>query len=126
MIMNDDVLDGIADVQRRLLLTRLVHDEPQPVPQLSSKSREILQADEGLLQEYLSGSLEIANADKTNIRTHHVHLPKLVEYSYIKWDQDAHVMTQGPKFDDVRPLLEVVDDGQNERSADDVPMTIQK
>lgn len=126
MITDDQVFDAMADVQRRRLLVRLVHDEPQPVPQLSSVACEILRADEGLLEEYLSGSSEIADADKADIRIHHVHLPKLAEYSYIEWDRDAHVTTQGPKFDDMRPLLEAVDETRKERHADDVPMIIEK
>lgn len=109
MTVTDDAFDAMADNERRQLLSRLLHDGPQPVPQLSNASREMLEAHETLLREYLAGSNEIADADKEAIRTHHVHLPKLVEYSHIEWNKDRHVTTKGPKFEDLRPLLEAVD-----------------
>lgn len=126
MMNNDDAFDAMADLQRRQLLNRLFTEDPQPVPLLSSVSQEILQAQEGFLREYLTGSREIANADKADIRTHHVHLPKLTEYGHVKWDRDAHVTTKGPKFDDVKPLLELVENQRDERLAKDAPMTLQK
>ena len=126
MISNDKVFDAMADIQRRRLLVHLLHDDPQPVPRLSSASREMLQAHEKFLREYLSGSREVANADKADVRAHHVHLPKLVEYRYVEWDRDAHITTKGPRFDDVEPLLELVNDHRDERPAKDASMTIRK
>lgn len=126
MINNDEVFDAMADNQRRQLLSSLFYEDPQPVPQLSSVSQEILQAHEGFLREYLSGSREIANANKADIRTHHVHLPKLTEYGHVKWDQDAHATTKGPKFDDVKPLLELVENQRDERPTKDTPVTLRK
>ena len=77
----------------------------------------MLRAHETFLREYLTSSLEVADADKAAVRTHHVHLPKLVEYSYVEWDRDADVVTRGEAFDDVRPLLEVVDSRRDGRLA---------
>lgn len=108
MITNDEAFDAMAERQRRQLLFDLLNFDPQPVAKLSNASQEVLEAHETLLQEYLSGSREIENANKAAIRTHHVHLPKLVQYSYIDWDHDASLVSKGVKFDDVRPLVEVV------------------
>lgn len=118
MITNDEVFDALADIQRRQLLVHLLHDDPLPVPRLSSVSREMIRAHETLLREYLSDSREISKASKADIRTHHVHLPKLAEYGYITWLRDAHMVTKGPDFDEVRPVLEVVDDDRDERAAE--------
>ncbi len=115
MLTNDEAFDAMADLRRRQLLANLLHTDPQAVPKLSSVSQEMLQAHEAFLWEYLSGSQEIENADKAAIRTHHVDLPKLVQYSYVKWDHDDSVVTKGPKFDDVRPLLNVVEKELDER-----------
>lgn len=86
----------------------------------------MLEAHEALLREYLAGSTEIADADKADIRTHHVHLPKLVEYGHIEWNHDTHVTTKGPKFDDVRPLLEDVDADHGEQPVNRASLSVQK
>lgn len=126
MAANDEVFDAMADRQRRQLLGQLLADGPQPVPYLSTVSREILQAHPAVLREYLAGSEEVADANKADIRTHHVYLPKLAEYNYIEWDRDAHVVTSGPSFDDVRPLLELLDEQRDDRRPNSASLTIHK
>ena len=126
MINDGEAFEAMADIQRRKLLRRLFFEDPQPVPQLSSVSQEVLQGHEGFIRDYLSGSQEIDNADKADIRTHHVPLPKLTEYGHVKWDQDAHVTTKGPKFDDVKPMLELVENQREERPAKDASVTLRK
>lgn len=126
MITNDEAFDAMADLRRRQLLVGLLHTDPHSIPTLSSVSQEMLQAHEALLGEYLSGSEEIENADKAAIRTHHVHLPKLVQCSYIEWDHDGSVVTKGHKFDDVRPLLEVLGQELDERPTIAPELSIQK
>lgn len=126
MTDNDEAFDAMANHQRRQLLDRLLDEGPQPVPYLSSVSREILQAHTDVLREYLAGPEEVTNANKADIRTHHVHLPKLAEYDYVDWDRDAHVVTKGGDFDDVRPLLELADDQRNDYPAIKTSLSIQK
>ncbi|WP_436927670.1 hypothetical protein [Halosimplex amylolyticum] len=48
----------------------------------------------------------------------HVHLPKLADYRFIEWNQGTHEVTKGPKFDEIRPLLELLDDREDELPAD--------
>lgn len=126
MITNDDVFDALADLQRRQLLIHLLHNDSQTVPQLSSVSRKVLEAHETFLQEYLSGSRDIPKADKATIRTHHVHLPKLSEYCYIEWHRDTQLVTKGPEFDDVRPLLEVIDDHRDGHPVREDPLIVRQ
>lgn len=126
MTANDEICDAMANHRRRQLLVRLLDEGPQPVPDLSDVSREILQAHTAVLQEYLAGSAEISDANKGDIRTHHVHLPKLAEYDYIEWDRDTHVVTRGPDFDDVRPLLAALDDRRDDHLAAATTLPIQK
>lgn len=120
MITNDDVFDALADVQRRRVLIQLLYSDSENVPHLSNASQDMLQAHEEVLQEYLSGAEEIANADKAVIRTYHVHLPKLVESLYVEWDRGNHLVTKGPKYDEVRPLLELVDERREEQQIEEI------
>lgn len=37
----------------------------------------------------------------------HVHLPKLVQYDLIVWNQDTNGLSRGAKFDEIKPILEL-------------------
>lgn len=119
MLGNDDAFDALADQRRRQLLVDLLHYDPQPVPALSDASRELLAANESLLGEFLAGSCEIDDADKTAVRMYHVHLPKLVEYDYVEWDRDADAVSKGAEFDAIRHLLEMIDEEGSDSVAND-------
>ena len=116
MVDNEDVFDALADSRRRQVLVELLTDNPQHVPELSERSQEIAEADEGLLQQHLSGSPGIPAGDEELLRLYYVHLPKLADYGFIEWDRDAHVVTKGPRFDEMKPLLELLIDQQEEGS----------
>jgi len=126
MIGNDNAFDALADRRRRRLLVELLHEDPLLVPHLSGAARELLAAHESLLREYLSGPEEIDGADKTEVRMYHVHLPMLVEDGYIEWDRDAHVVSKGPEFDALRPLLEVIEGRRDERFPGGAPVPIRR
>jgi len=46
----------------------------------------------------------------------HNHLPRLAEAGYIEWDRDAGTISKGPRYDEIRPLLELM-----ENHADELP-----
>ena len=55
----------------------------------------------------------IPGADETEraaVDLFHVHLPKLVEAGYVRWDRDAGVVDRGPRFDHVSPVLRLLSD----------------
>lgn len=93
----DEVLDALRHIQRRKLLFALLDHNPQ------DDSPAVL-ADSG----------EGADDLETLSAMSHVHLPKLVEYGYINWNRDAHEVTQGPNFDEIQPLLELLVEHQDE------------
>lgn len=124
MIPNDRLFDALADRQRRLLLLDLLDHEPRVVPGLSSTSREIVAANDAYLAEYLSSSMEIAGVDKEAVRVHHVHLPKLVDYRYVEWDDEAHVLSRGADFDDLRPLLKLLAEDRDDASDGAAPLIV--
>lgn len=86
--MSDKIFDALAHEQRRQLLFSLLEHNPQNPANLSAPSED---------------SSEPA---EEAISRHHVHLPKLVDYGYIEWNRDADIVTKGPRFDEIRPLLE--------------------
>lgn len=97
----DDMVDALADVQRRKLLTALLEHNPQddaPVAVADSNSE--------------------SDAVERLVSMQHVHLPKLVDYGFIEWNKETHEVIKGPNFEKIRPLLELLDDHQEELPAD--------
>ena len=112
MVNHDDVFDALTASHRRQLLVNLL-SSPQHVPEPSGISREVAEADENLLQRYLSSSRMIAEVDEYSVSMHHIHLPKLAEYGFIEWNQDDNLVVQGPRFDEIRPHLKLVAEHQD-------------
>lgn len=54
--------------------------------------------------------------EQTTLELKHNHLPKLAEAGYIEWDQDTGEISQGPRFDEIKPLLELI-----KNHADELP-----
>lgn len=97
----DQTLDALGHVQRRKLLVALMDHNPQddsPVVITDSDSDE--------------------KAMRRLIRMKHSHLPKLEEYGFIEWDQESHEVIKGENFDEIRPLLELLDQHGDELPAD--------
>lgn len=117
--MIDTILYTLADPQRRQLLVGLLHHEPQYVSKLSDDSREIADANPELLSKHLSSSRAITGANEELLRLYHVHLPRLAADGFIEWNRDTRVVTRGARFDELRPLLELLDDREDEASAVD-------
>ena len=44
------------------------------------------------------------------IELYHIHLPKLEDAGLIYWNPEDHVITQGPRFEEVQPLFKVMHD----------------
>lgn len=93
----DDALDALNHIQRRKLLIALLDHNLQ---------------DDSLA--VLADPEDDANALEHIGAINHVHLSKLTEYGFINWNQDTHEVTQGPNFDEIHPLLELVVDHEDE------------
>lgn len=118
-MIDDTVFTALAHEQRRQLLAELRSYDPQRVEKLSRESRELMRAHDAFVDEYLTGSLTIETVDKALIRMYHVHLPELTEDGFIEWDRDTHLVTKGPRFDELQPVLELVETEQEGRSEPD-------
>ncbi|MFB1065669.1 hypothetical protein [Natrinema sp. H-ect4] len=126
MIGNDEVFEALADGQRRELLIDLLESGRYHVPELSSSSQEIAEANQRFLREYLSTDRESNAGDKELIRMHVVHIPKLADDRFIEWDRDDHVATEGPRFDELVPVLELVDELRDDRPVADAVVTLKQ
>lgn len=91
--MNDNGFNALAHQRRRTLLLDLLESNPQNVGVEPTGESTLTEADQQVPTEM-----------------YHVHLPKLEDYGYIERDEDAQEVVKGPQFDEIRPLLECIDD----------------
>jgi len=80
----DDVLAALSNVQRRELLDSLLADSPP------------------------DGATNGVAVD-VDVSMHHVHLPKLVDYGLVEYDEETNRVTRGPNFEDAAEVLELLD-----------------
>lgn len=104
----EDVFDALGDEERRRLLVGLL-EEPHAVPALSDAAERLVDAHESLLRQYLAGTGGKASVDDELLRERSVHLPKLAEYDFADWNREADVVTRGPRFQVIRPFLELIE-----------------
>lgn len=97
----DDMVDALADVQRRKLLVALLDHNPQDdTPVVVAESDSEVDAVERL------------------VTMQHVHLPKLAEMGFIEWHPERHEVEKGPKFDEIRPLITLLAEHEDELPPD--------
>ena len=96
----DEYFEALANIYRRRLLVALLEHNPQrdnvDVPEDVHKGENALE----VLQ----------------IEFQHSHLPRLEEAGFIRWNRDTHEVVKGPRFDEIRPLLELM-----QNHADELP-----
>jgi len=95
----DDMVDALADIQRRKLMVALLEHNPQ------DDSPAVVEGPEIDTLENL-------------VSMKHVHLPKLADYGFIEWHQERQEVSKGPNFDEIRPLLELLDNHEDELPTD--------
>jgi len=88
----DESLDILSHPYRRRILTRLHSRNPRD-------------EDEFFADEFADDAEEI---DRLKLEIHHRHLPKLAKARFIDWDRDSGVITRGPRFDEIAPLIELM------------------
>ncbi|MCU4972071.1 ArsR family transcriptional regulator [Halobacteria archaeon AArc-m2/3/4] len=87
----DESLRVLADVQRRRILDELLTPS--------------LQADGG--EETIYPLEEFP--EEHQIELYHNHLPLLAEAGFIDWNQNTGAVTRGPRFNEISPLLERIE-----------------
>ena len=97
----DDMMSVLADRQRRTLLMALLEHDPQDDSPVA-----IAEPDS-----------ESAAAERV-VSLYHIGLPKLADYGFIDWDRENHNVGKGPDFDQIRPLLELLESHEDELPSD--------
>ena len=90
-LTSKDAFDLLKSAYRRRLLVTLLDHNPEDetdIPEDLTTSDEELEA---MLREMT-----------------HIHLPKLESLDVVEWDREENVVTRGPTFEELRPLLELV------------------
>lgn len=91
----DRMFDALRKRHRRLLLLQLRHGR------IASEA-DVMTRD--------------GDAEEVELELRHTHLPKLEEAGHIEWDRDTGAITKGSRFDEIEPLLDLI-----ETHADELP-----
>ena len=102
---NTDALDEslvvLSHPYRRRILSRLHEQNPRDEAEFAAEELTD-DADEN---------------DRLLLEIHHRHLPKLAEAGFIDWDREESVITRGPRFDEIVPLIELMVNHRDELPA---------
>ena len=108
----DKIFDALSDVHRRRMLISLLDHNPQTISQLSSTPDSVFEMNTGIADEYLARSLEIDGIDKTAVRLYHNDLPKLDACGFVEWDRNENEVRKGAQFDEIRPVLMLLEENR--------------
>lgn len=95
--LSSRAFEALASPYRRQLLLALRVENPQ--------------ADDDLDPLNLLEQREpTVDRDATRASLYHVHLPKLAEAGFIRWDRESGEISKGPEWEEIAPLLKLMDD----------------
>lgn len=83
----DSVLEGLSDRRQRLILVLLKKGAVGTVADAAVRGRD----------------------NTGEIMLVHNHLPKLAKAGYVDWDRDTGEISKGPRFDEIEPLLDLIE-----------------
>ena len=82
---------------------------------LMAVARENPRDDEEITSESVADEHQEADAlELLKQQLYHTHLPKLEDAGFIDWDQERGLITRGPRFEEIGPLLRLMHDHQDE------------
>lgn len=94
----DRVFDILRTRQRRLILLMLGYGE------LETETDAIFRGSQ--------------DSETARLQLKHTHLPKLEKAGYIEWDPTTGEISKGPRFDEIKPFLDLIQDHADELPAD--------
>ncbi|WP_148414798.1 hypothetical protein [Haloferax sp. KTX1] len=97
----DEALDALGNVHRRRLL-------------LGLRRRRRARLDAATRDAAVGGGRD---RDRLKVELFHVHLPKLADAGFVEWNRRRGSVARGPRFDEIEPLLRLLDEHAGELSA---------
>jgi len=88
----------LSSPRRRRILRTLAESNPR-------------QTGEFTPDEFGADGEEVA---RFQVELYHVHLPKLADAGYVDWDRSAGTVRRGPKYEEIRPTLDLLLDHEEE------------
>ncbi|WP_254837564.1 DUF7344 domain-containing protein [Natronomonas marina] len=99
----NELFEMLSHGHRRRVLVAVGRQNPQDDEDIASES--VAERDERGDDEAL---------DSVQQQLYHAHLPKLAEAGFIDWNRDSGVITRGPRFEEIEPLLRLMSDHEDE------------
>ena len=93
------LFDALANPYRRQLLVALLHHNPQDDEDADPLSVVAEREDD----------VQVLQSEMV-----HRHLPKLEELGFITWDRDENTISRGPRWDDIAPILRLIESHRDE------------
>lgn len=90
--------EQLSDPVRRRILVALANRNPRAGDEFTSEDF----------------SVDGEDAERLKTALYHNHLPQLHESGFIDWDSDTNTVTRGPRFDEIAPLVGLLDDHADE------------
>ncbi|CQR48877.1 MULTISPECIES: DUF7344 domain-containing protein [Haloferax] len=94
----DEAFDALGNVHRRRLL-------------LGLRRRRRARLDAATRDAAVGGGRD---PDRLKVELFHVHLPKLADAGFVEWNRRRGSVACGPRFDEIEPLLRLLDEHAGE------------
>lgn len=85
----DGMMDVLSREARRLVLLMLLEEDAET-------SIDVIE--------------EAIDSERIEVQLHHTHLPKLEQAGYIEWQPGSDRITRGPNYDEIEPLLRLLEE----------------
>jgi DNA-binding transcriptional ArsR family regulator len=95
-----ELFEILSHEYRRRILIAVGQHNPQDIDDITSES--------------IADGAEDEPLEVLQQRLFHVHLPKLDKAGFVNWDQDTGVVTRGPRFEEIEPLLTLMREHRDE------------
>ena len=104
----DDQFDALRNVHRRRLLVALLDRETvEGAEWRRGAAVTVGGTDPGTNDGTRAGAR--GPPDSTAAELYHVHLPRLDDQGFVDYDRESDVVTRGERYDEIRPMLELLD-----------------
>lgn len=101
-----ELFEILSHEYRRRVLMAVAQKNPQDEDDITSESVADEHEPDGDVLEHV------------RLQLRHSHLPKLAEAGFVDWDADSGIVTRGPRFEEIRPLLRLMHDHRDELPED--------